>query len=154
MVERLEDLDASLLSDSQLSGAAEPSEGAFDHPAMPSQAFRTVDATPRDARLDSTPTQCRAATREVVALVGMELGRSPLRSANAVADRRHGIDHLFEEAAVVDVGRGQPESERDALGISDQVALGACSAAIGRATTASRAASSRKPSARSASSDR
>jgi hypothetical protein len=106
MVESLEDIDASLISDSQPSGAAEPSEGAFDNPAMPSQALATLDAAPRDARLDSTPAQCRAATREVVALVGMELGRSPLRSSNAVADRRHGIDQLFEEAAVVDVGRG------------------------------------------------
>jgi hypothetical protein len=36
--------------------------------------------------------------REVVALVGRELGRSPLRSSNAVADRRHGIDRLTTHA--------------------------------------------------------
>ena len=132
MVEGLEDVDASLVSDSQPPEAAEPSKRAFDHPAMPSQAFRTVDAAPRNTRLDGTPAQRSAAMLEVVALVGMELGRSPRRSADAVADRRHGIDQLFEEAAVVDVCRGQPESERDALGIGDEVALGACSAAIGR----------------------
>jgi hypothetical protein len=132
MVEGLEDVDASLVSDSQPPEAAEPSERAFDDPAMPSQAFRTVDAAPRNTRLDGTPAQRSAAMLEVVALVGMELGRSPLRSADAMADWRHGIDQLFEEAAVVDVCRGQPESERDALGIGDEVALGACSAAIGR----------------------
>jgi hypothetical protein len=62
----------------------------------------------------------------------MELGRSPLRSADAMADRRHGIDQFFEEAAVVDVCRGEPDGERDALSISNERALGAGSAAIGR----------------------
>ena len=87
-------------SDSQPSGAAEPGEGAFDHPAMPSQALATLDAAPRDARLDSTPAQCRAATREVTALVGMELGRSPLRSSKItsvkVVEKR-----VSEEVALV-----------------------------------------------------
>jgi hypothetical protein len=70
--------------------------------------------------------------REIVALVGMELGRSPLRSADAMADRRHGIDQFFEEAAVVDIGRAEPDGERDAPGVGDQVALGPGPAAIGR----------------------
>ena len=126
------DVDVSLVSDSQPPEAAEPSERAFDHPAMPSQAFRTVDAAPRNTRLDGTPAQRSAAMREVVALVGMELGRPPAGPPPTLAHWRHGIDQLFEEAAVVDVCRGQPESERDALGIGDEVALGAGSAAIGR----------------------
>ena len=132
MVESLEDVDASLVSDSQSPEAAEPSKRAFDHPAMPAQACRTVDAAPGNTRLDRTPAQRPAALREVVALVGMELGRSPLRSADAMTDRRHGINHRFKQLAVVAVSRADPDGEWDALGIGDEVALGACAAAIGR----------------------
>jgi hypothetical protein len=131
-VKGLEDISALLVADRQPSEAAEPSEGAFDHPAMPTQAFRTVDAAPGNTWLDRTSAQRGAAMREVVALVGMELGWSLLRSADAMADRRHGIDQLFEEAAVVDICRAEPDGERDTLGVGNQVALGACSAAIGR----------------------
>jgi hypothetical protein len=99
---------------------------------MPSQALAALDAVPGNTRLDRTPAQPLAAMREVVALVGLELGRSALRSANAMADRWHGIDHLFEEAAVVDMCRAEPDGERDAPGVGDQGALAACAAAIGR----------------------
>ena len=72
------------------------------------------------------------ALREIVALIGMDLGRSPARPSATLADWRHGIDHHLEPAAVVDVCRGEPHGKRDALGIGDQVALGAGSAAVGR----------------------
>jgi hypothetical protein len=88
IVEGLEDVGASLVSDGQPPETTEPSERAFDYPAMPSQTFRTVDAAPRNTRLDGTPAQRCAALWEVVAFIGMKFGRSPLRSANAVADRR------------------------------------------------------------------
>ncbi len=96
---------------------------------MPSQALIALDAAPGDPRLDSAPATRWSTMREVVALVGRDLGRSPLRSADALADRRHGIDQLFEAAAVVDGGRAEPDGERDTPGVGDQVALGACSAA-------------------------
>jgi hypothetical protein len=76
-----------------------------------------------------------SAMREIVALVGMEFGRSSLRSANAVADWRHGIDQLVEEAAVVDVCRGDPQGEWDAVGIGDDRPLGPGWAAIARMGT-------------------
>jgi hypothetical protein len=49
-----------------------------------------------------------SAEREVVALVGVELGRSeawPSRLANAAADRRDGVDQRLQELTVVHIGR-------------------------------------------------
>src|SRR4051812_6218786 len=131
-MESFEDVDAALVPDSQSPEAVEPGKRAFHHPAMSSQTLAALDAAPGNARLDRTPAQRRSAMREVVALVGMELGRSPLRSADAMADRRHGIDQRFEEAAVVDVGRAEPDGERNTPGVGDQMALRACSAAVSR----------------------
>jgi hypothetical protein len=115
MVESLEDVGASLVANGQPAETAEPSQRAFHHPAMASQPLGAVDAAPGNTRLDAASAQRPSAVREVIALVGMELGRSPLRSADAMADRRHGIDQFFEGAAVVDVCRGEPDGERNAL---------------------------------------
>lgn len=135
MMEGLEDMSAAFVADGEAAEAAEPSQGTLDHPAMPSQALGAVDAAPGDPRLDRASAQYPSALREIVSLVGMELGRSPARPSPTLADRWYGIDHLLEEAAVVDVCRGEPHGKRDALGIGDQVALGACSAAVGRVGT-------------------
>ena len=131
MMESLEDASAAFIPDGETAETAEPCQGTLDDPAMPPQALGAVDPAAGNPRLDRAPAQRRATMPEVVALVGMELGRSPLRSTNAMADRRHGIDHLFEEAAVVDVCRAEPDGEWNALSIRNQVALGAGSAAIG-----------------------
>src|ERR1044071_6253850 len=97
--------------------ASEPGEGSFDDPAVPSQTLGAVDAASRDARLDGAPTQRPAAMREIVALIGMELGRSLLRSADTVAYRRHAIDHRLKELAVVAVGRAEPDREWNTIAV-------------------------------------
>jgi hypothetical protein len=132
MMESLEDVNPAFVPDGEAAKAAEPSQGTLDHPAMPSQALGAVDPAPGDPRLDRASAQRPSAMREIVAFIGMQLGRSPARPSPTLADGRHGIDHLLEEAAVVDVCRGKAQAKRDALGIGDQVALGACSTAVGR----------------------
>ena len=132
MVEGFEDVEASLVADRQPAEAAEPGERALDHPTMPSQTLRAIDTAPGDPRLDGAPAQRPSALREIIALIGMQLGRSPLRPADTMADRRHGIDQLFEKAAVVNVCRGEADGEREAPGIGNEVAFGPGAAAIGR----------------------
>jgi hypothetical protein len=61
-------------------------------PAVPSRTLGAVDPSSRDPRPDGAPTQRLSALREIVALVGMEPGRSSLRLADAAVYRRHGID--------------------------------------------------------------
>ena len=131
MVESLKDAHTSLVANGQPAETAEPGQGAFNDPAVPSQSLGAVDPAPGDPRLNGAPAQRPAAMREIVALISMQFGRPPLRSADAVADWRHRVDQLFEEAAVVDVCRGEPDSEWDTSGIGDQVALRPRSAAIG-----------------------
>jgi hypothetical protein len=109
-----------------------PRGRSFHHPAMPSRRLGAVDARAGDPRLDGAPARRPSALRKVAALVGMELGRSMPRSVDAVAGRRHGIDQFFKDAAVVDVCRGEPEGERDAIEVGNGVALGPCPAAICR----------------------
>ncbi len=53
-------------------------------------------------------------------------------SAALACNRRNGVEQVFEGYAVVNVGPGQDEGERDTAAISDQVTLGAWSAAIRR----------------------
>jgi hypothetical protein len=132
MMEGSDDVGAAFVADSEAAIASEPSERAFDYPAIPSQTLGAVDATPSDARLDGAPAQCPSALREIVPLVGMEFGRSPAGPSPTLAHRRHGIDQDFEEAAVVDVCRGEPDGKRDAPGIGNEVSLASGSAAIGR----------------------
>jgi hypothetical protein len=103
----------------------------FDHPPVPSELGAALDPTPRDPGLDAAAGQRAAAAAVIVALVGMKLGRALARSAPALPNGRHRIDHLFQHAAVVDVGSGQRESERDTVRIREDVAFGARLAPVG-----------------------
>jgi hypothetical protein len=132
MMESLEDVGASLVADGQPAEAAEPGESAFDDPAMPPQMLTALDAASGDAIADPSLAQGTTAARQVIGFVGVELVRALAGSAPALAHRWHGVDQLFEEAAVMDICRGNPQGERDTVGIGDHVALGPRPAAIGR----------------------
>ncbi len=132
MVESLEDIGAPLVADGQAAEPAEPGQGALHDPAMPSQALAALDAAPSNAIPDPSFAQTLMAARQIIGLVGVKLCGALAGSAAALAHRRHGIDQLVEGAAVVNVCRGDPQGERDAPGIGDNVAPGPGSAAIGR----------------------
>ena len=123
MVESLEDVGAALVADCQSSEAAEPSQCAFYHPAMASQALAALDATPSDAVADPSLAQRTTTARQVIGFVGVQLVGALAGPAPTLADRRHSVDQLFKDAAIVDICRGDPKGERDALGICDEVAL-------------------------------
>ena len=99
---------------------------------MTSKLLAGFDAASCDAGLDASLVAGLAASTEVVGFVGMELCRSWPRPASSTANRRDGIQRLVEGLAVVDVGSGQQEGERDALPVRDEMALGSRSAAVGR----------------------
>jgi hypothetical protein len=67
---------------------------------------------------------------EVVALVGVQFGWSTPWPSRTLADCRHGIDQRLQELAVMPVGRRNPQGEGDAIGIDEDVALGARFAAV------------------------
>jgi hypothetical protein len=132
MVERLEDIGAPLVADGQTTEAAEPGQGAFDDPSMAPQTLAALDAASGDAVADAALAQVTMAARHIIGFVSVELGGSPARPAAALVHRRHGIDQFVEEAAVVNICRGDPQGERDALGVGDNMTLGPGTAAIGR----------------------
>lgn len=132
MVKGGEDVGAPLVTDGEAAEAGEPSERTLDHPTVSAQALAALDAAAGDTRNDGPPSQRLSAEGEVVALVGVQLGRSAPWPAHTLADRRHSIDQRLKQFAVVPVGRRDPQSEWNAVGIDEDVPLGARLAAIRR----------------------
>ena len=132
MVEGGEDVGASFVADGDTTEAGEPGERTLDHPSVSAEALAALDAAPGDAWNDRPAAQRPPAVGEVVALVGVQLGRAAAWPARTLADRRHGIDQHLQKFAVVPVGRRDPQGEGDAVGIVEDVALGARLAAIRR----------------------
>ena len=125
------DVEPALVSDGEAAEAVQPGEGPLDNPAMTSKLLAGFDAASCDAGLDASLLAGLAASVEVVGLVGMELRRSSSWPASFAANRRDGIQQFAQGFAVVDVGSGQQEGERDALPVCDEMALGPRPAAVG-----------------------
>lgn len=68
-------IDASLETGAQLAKRGQPGMRALDDPAMASKPVIALDAFASDAILDTTQLEMGAATRIVVALIGMQLSR-------------------------------------------------------------------------------
>src|SRR5215210_1981247 len=123
MMEGLEDVGAAFVADDDPAISGEPGQAPLDHPAVSPKTLGAVDPAPCDPRLDGAPAQRLSPLREVIALIGMELGRPSLRSADAVTDWRHSIDHRRKELAIVAIGWAEPDGERDAVAVHNEVAL-------------------------------
>lgn len=132
MVEGGEDVGAALVADGEAAEAGKPSQGALDDPTVSAQALAALDAAAGDARNDGPPSQRLSAEGEIIALVGMQLDWASSWAARALPDRRYGIDHLLQQLAIVPVGWRNPQSQGDAVGIDEDVALGARFAAVRR----------------------
>ena len=133
--EREVDVAATLVTDHQPAEAMEPPQGAFDHPPDAAQPVAGVDAWPSDARHDAAPTQRLAVVAGRIRFVGVQFGRPvtrPTRPPAGTADRFDGVDHLFEERALINVGGGEPDRERATPTVDHKMALRARFAAIRR----------------------
>jgi hypothetical protein len=62
----------------------------------------------------------------------VQLGGPAAGPAGALANGRDGVDRGFQHPAVVDVGGRQGHGQRDAVGVDDDMALGARLAPVGR----------------------
>ena len=127
------DLAAALVPDGEAAEAAEPGQGALDHPAVTAQALARLDPGPGDPRRDAPHSQCPAVGARAVGLVGVQLGRpsaGPPRPAAGAADRLDGVYEVFEEGALIDVGGAEPDGERDAGAVDQQMALATWFAAV------------------------
>ena len=126
------DVETSFVADREAAEAVQPGKGPLDNPAIMPKLLAGFDAASCDAGLDASLVAGLAASTEVVGFVGTELCRSLPRPASSTANRRDGIQQLVRRLAVVDVGSGQQEGDRDALPVCDEMALGSRSAAVSR----------------------
>ena len=113
------DVGAPLVADGQAAEATEPRQGAFHDPAVPTQTLAAVDPAPGDPGLDPAPAQGLAAAGHVIGFIGVELGRAPAGTAPPLPNGRHSVDQVLEDTAVVNVGGGELDGKRDAVGICD-----------------------------------
>jgi len=126
------DVEPALVADGEPAEAAHPGEGALDDPAVPAEPLAALDAAPGDARLDPAAVTSTAAAAVVGGLIGVQLVRPLPGSAGLAADGRDGVEQFLEGHAVVDVGPGQQEGERDAAPVGDEVSLRARPAPVRR----------------------
>jgi hypothetical protein len=122
----------SFVSEGEPTVAEEPGDRPFDLPAVPAEPFAGLDTGAGDARDDVAFPQPGQVLGGVVRLVRPELGwAAPARSATG-SRCGYPADQRLERVDVVGVGRGDSDSERDALSIGDDVQFAAILAAISR----------------------
>ena len=126
------DVGAPLVADGQPAETVEPSQGAFDDPALAAQALTRLDACAGDARNDVALPQQIATKAVGVAFVGVEFDRAFAPPSVGLFGRADGIDRLRQHRTLGDVGGGQHDRERDAGSVDHKMALRSRFAAIRR----------------------
>ncbi len=121
--ERLVDVGTPLVAHLQPPKAVQTRQRPFHDPSVPAQALARLDAPPGDVSGYALLTECFAAAREVVALVGVQLLGPLSRAAMSSADRSNGVDEILEHPRVVDVSRRVPYREWNAVSVDHKVAL-------------------------------
>jgi hypothetical protein len=101
---------------------------------MPTEVLGRLDAFACDADADPAAPEIGATARDVVRLVGVELGRPRAGATGTPAwadDGRDRLDQRLEDARIVQVGCRELDRQWDALAINDQVVLRAKLPAVG-----------------------
>lgn len=118
------------VADDEAAEAVEPGDGSLDDPPVSSEFLAALDAAPGDACDDAPAAYGGAAARIVVSLVGMKPDRPAARRPASLAHGCHSIEQRLKDFAVVNVGSGQNESERQSVAIDENVAFRTGFAAI------------------------
>ena len=100
-------------------------EGAFDDPALASEAGAVRDAASGDHGFDAAGPEQAAVLVEVIAAIGQDKVGFLTRSADLAGDRagRERVEQRDQLGDVVAVAAGQRDGERDAGRVDDQVVL-------------------------------
>jgi hypothetical protein len=130
-----EDVGTALAAKGEAPVGQQPSQRPLHLPAVAAQPPVGLHPTPGDPRRDIPTAQHPPAGPEVVALIRVQLGRPlarPTRPAPWPDDRRDRVHDLFEQQRVVGVGGRQPDRQRQAAAVDQQVVLGAGLAPVDR----------------------
>ena len=113
----------------------QPCLRSFHFPAVSSQAFAALFAPSGDAGNDAPPVAGIPILLGVVALVGVQFGRTSPRSTQRAVDWWHGIEELFEHGGIRDVGSSQYRDQWQAVPVRQHVILAARFPTVGRVRT-------------------
>jgi len=123
---------ADFVADAEAFVLVEPGEAAFDDPTVCAEAGAVGDAAAGDHRPDASGPQQPAVLVVVVAAVGEEPSGAAQRPADPATDGRDRVEQRDELGDVVAVPAGQGDRDRGAVGVGDQVMLGAGPATVDR----------------------
>ena len=126
------DVAPALVAGDEPTETVDPGEGPLDDPSVSAELLAGFDAPSGDPGSDTTTAAGLAAPSMVVGFVGVELVWPMPCPASLAADWRDAIEKLGERHAVVGVGTGQDEGERDTVPVCDEMAFRAEPAPIGR----------------------
>jgi hypothetical protein len=129
-MEGLVNVEPTLIANDESAKLAKPRQGPLDDPAHPAGMSAGIDLLAGNAIKDPPGPQHRMTAGVIVALVGMQLRRPRAGPAAGAADRRHCRQQGPEQMAVIHVGRGQVQGQRDTLAVGQHMALRARFAAI------------------------
>lgn len=93
----------------EASAAGQPGDGSFDDPAVAAKPLRGLDASSGDAVAYAASTKPSPQVVVIVALVRVQLRRSPPARAAAGTDGRDPTDERFQALAVMHVGAGDAQ---------------------------------------------
>ncbi len=111
----------------------EPGEGAFDDPAVVSEAGAVFGFAACDHGLDASLPELASVAVVVVAAVGEDPVGPPARPANPAADGGDEVDERDQLGDVVAVTASQRPRQRCAAPVGQEVVLGARTAPVDRA---------------------
>lgn len=109
-------VDSAFEASTPLSEGSQPGVRAFDYPAMSPEPVIALDATPGNTRRNAELAQMSAATRKVIALVGMQLVLPSPGPTAAATHRWQGIDQSLEHRRVMPIGACDTEDQRRSAG--------------------------------------
>lgn len=123
------------VADDETAELVDPGEGSLDDPSVLAEMRAAFDATPGDTGDDVAVAQLAPTKGMVIGLVGMELGRPSAWTSASATNGLYGIDGSGQNLAVVTIGTGQDDGERNAASVDHDMAFRARLPAIGRVRT-------------------
>lgn len=98
---------------------AEPRQGPFDHPVVPTQLLAGVGALSGDPALNPALGEGCSASRNVVRLVGVKRHGALPGAASGPPNRTSPVDQLLKDGCVVGTGSSDAERQRRAAPVND-----------------------------------
>src|SRR5215207_9119916 len=121
--ERLVDVVAPLVADSEPAKLGQPRQSPLNHPPVPPQLLRTLYLLSRYAPLDATFSERPRTLLVVVGFVGVKLLGTLSRTAPRAFDGLDRVQKLLKDHRVIDVCGTRHHRERDAPSVDHNVAL-------------------------------